>query len=375
MTIACSPFRVAANRSNALKSTGPRTAEGKARSRANSHKHGMTGEGIARAEPGASEIEASLAEVTTPMLARRVAVLADRLERLAEHDEVATARRVREARAADDGGEGRHRELDELVASLAEEPAAAVRRLRRSAAGVDRLLGLWDDLARDLAAARPWTDAHRDRAVRLAGRTPGAIGLSRIEALSAVEGPGRAEALGEILALIAAEVAALRAYSLALPAADPARDRAEAASLALFDPSAQAALFRRYELATERNFYKALAEIRKADALGLGLAEPDPTPDPEIPPIPPRPSLASFGAGHRAESEATPPTPPTLSPAPAPEAKKPAPTPAAGSWIIAPTLPAAWEQNEAFGKNLVNFIDRDELAALRPARRTKLPKR
>jgi len=42
-----SDARIAANRANALKSTGPRTAEGKERSRCNALKHGMTGAGVA----------------------------------------------------------------------------------------------------------------------------------------------------------------------------------------------------------------------------------------------------------------------------------------------------------------------------------------
>ena len=46
MPIPISPERLAANRRNAQKSTGPRTAEGKAASRQNAFKHGMTGEGI-----------------------------------------------------------------------------------------------------------------------------------------------------------------------------------------------------------------------------------------------------------------------------------------------------------------------------------------
>ena len=37
----CSPARLAANRQNALLSTGPKTPEGKARSRANGLKHGL----------------------------------------------------------------------------------------------------------------------------------------------------------------------------------------------------------------------------------------------------------------------------------------------------------------------------------------------
>ena len=42
-----SPRRVEANRRNAQKSTGPKTAEGKAISRLNGVKHGLTGAGIA----------------------------------------------------------------------------------------------------------------------------------------------------------------------------------------------------------------------------------------------------------------------------------------------------------------------------------------
>jgi len=42
----CSPAQLSANRANALRSTGPKTDEGKARSRANALKHGLTGEGI-----------------------------------------------------------------------------------------------------------------------------------------------------------------------------------------------------------------------------------------------------------------------------------------------------------------------------------------
>jgi hypothetical protein len=41
-----SPFRLKANRRNALRSTGPKTAEGKQRSRANALRHGLTAETI-----------------------------------------------------------------------------------------------------------------------------------------------------------------------------------------------------------------------------------------------------------------------------------------------------------------------------------------
>ena len=53
-----SDARCAANRRNAQRSTGPKTEEGKEKSRRNALKHGLTGEGIVRPE----EDEATLQE-------------------------------------------------------------------------------------------------------------------------------------------------------------------------------------------------------------------------------------------------------------------------------------------------------------------------
>ena len=182
--------------------------------------------------------------------------------------------------------------------------------------------------------------------------------------LSAVEGEGRDAALAEIAGLVGAEVAALRAHRESLPAVDPARERAEGAALALFDHSEQGALFRRYELATERYFYRALAEVRKAGALDLAEAAMAPQALPGSPISP----LASFGAGPPAEAR------PDRAAPPAPEPKRAA-APVASSpaaRMLPPSLPARWAQDEAFGKNLLNFIEPD---APRAGRRPRLPKR
>ena len=45
-----SEARINANRQNSLKSTGPKTSEGKERSRQNGLKHGMTGQGVVVAQ-------------------------------------------------------------------------------------------------------------------------------------------------------------------------------------------------------------------------------------------------------------------------------------------------------------------------------------
>jgi hypothetical protein len=51
-----SEAQIAANQANAQRSTGPKTAAGKERSRANSYKHGLTGEGIVLPAVEAAEV-------------------------------------------------------------------------------------------------------------------------------------------------------------------------------------------------------------------------------------------------------------------------------------------------------------------------------
>ena len=55
-----SAARIGANRQNSLKSTGPRTTDGKGRSRQNALKHGLTGEGVVLADEDAAEVERRL---------------------------------------------------------------------------------------------------------------------------------------------------------------------------------------------------------------------------------------------------------------------------------------------------------------------------
>ncbi len=103
-----SEARIAANRSNALKSTGPRTPEGKQASRANSSKHGLTGSGPVVPELEAAEVErrnASFVRELNPsgevgqVLIRHAARMSVRMERCAHHATAIDAARVRRALA------------------------------------------------------------------------------------------------------------------------------------------------------------------------------------------------------------------------------------------------------------------------------------
>jgi hypothetical protein len=125
-----SEARILANQANAKLSTGPKTPEGKAISRANALKHGLTGAGIVLPNEDAAEVERKLAAYQEEMkptsepgrdLARRAAVCSVRMDRSVSRETAALSERVRQAEADFVAPEG----LDEAtVAQLRAEAGA-----------------------------------------------------------------------------------------------------------------------------------------------------------------------------------------------------------------------------------------------------------
>ena len=104
-----------ANRRNAQRSKGPVTPEGKERSRANSLKHGLTGEGIVLAEEDAAEVEQMAANLESELrpsgtmgrvLVRRIATHVVRMDRSVLQETAALSERVRQAEADFEAPEG-----------------------------------------------------------------------------------------------------------------------------------------------------------------------------------------------------------------------------------------------------------------------------
>jgi hypothetical protein len=158
-----SEARILANQQNAALSTGPRSAEGKEKSRQNALKHGLTGAGVALPNEDVVEVERRFVAFRDEMqatgeigeaLARRAAFLSVRLDRCVSHDTATLSERIRQADA-------------DFVAPEGSDDATA------------------------------------------------------------------------------------------------AQLRAEAKAIAMFDPSKEATLARRYEAATERGFFRALRELRQ----------------------------------------------------------------------------------------------------------------
>ncbi len=210
--------QILANRRNAERSTGPKTAEGKERSRANAIKHGLTGEGIA----------------------------------------------------------------------LPAEDAAEVDRLQRS---FEAELKPSSDFGRTLVRRMALMSVRMDRCVATETATLTARVL-QAEADFDAEWP---EVEGEN---------------------DPERERmrVEAARRAMFDPSRESCLARKYEAAAERSFFRSLKELRQVERqVKAGIPAPQAMPAPS--------KLASSLPEERKPSTVKPPAanPPRQVPSPAPK--------------------------------------------------------
>lgn len=309
-----SAARMAANRRNAQQSTGPRTPEGKERSRANAVKHGLTGAGIALPKEDRAVVQArflAIQEELAPStvlgaaLVHQVALMTVRMQRAARYEAATLAKRVRSAGA--DFDEARSTEADRLIAWIETEPSTYRRQLLAMPEGVDRLvaalLGLRSELAQDLVV---WNFVHKQKIDAYFGRRPCDVPHSRCYRLAlAIAGdfgeidaseyshlatvPERQTwAADQIIAEIDAEVDRLRAHRATLDLEAVECDRAEAEERALFDPSKEANLARKYEAAATRGLFRCLREFRAVEAEAHPAAPAprgdDPDDDPEFDP-------------------------------------------------------------------------------------------
>src|SRR3954454_24664752 len=126
-----SEARIRANQANALLSTGPRTTEGKERSRRNGLKHGLTGQGVVIPEGDVAEVERRVAAFRAEMrpsgeagevLVRRMAVSSVRMDRAVEQEHAAIAANVARALEEFEAPEG----ADAATADRLRSQAAAV---------------------------------------------------------------------------------------------------------------------------------------------------------------------------------------------------------------------------------------------------------
>jgi hypothetical protein len=136
-----SEARIEANRKNAAHSTGPKTDEGKERSRQNSYKHGMTGAGIVLSETDAAEVArrsitfadelGALGDVGNA-LARLAALNSVRAERGADQQTASLTQRLRQVETDFVAPEG----VDEPTEAKLRDEAMRVATLDTSKEGI-----------------------------------------------------------------------------------------------------------------------------------------------------------------------------------------------------------------------------------------------
>ncbi len=290
--MACSLAQLESNRRNAQRSTGPRTPQGRSKSRRNGLKHGLTGQGIVLPSEDAEELDRRFDTLEAEMkpnseLARqlvlRVALMTVKLDRSAEHEAKALAFRMRKAQAEFD--DARLAEVEKYYSWIAAEPATNARRLRNSPEGIDRLIGAIEELRSDLAHPQGmrWGWKQCDHLHHLMGRRRTDVPVSRARALTEAtagnfeyldktDGAGLEKldrqlwALGTLVGLVDEEIAKLKALREGLDLEGLELDRSEAAARAMFDASPEAVLARKYEASNERGLYRALREFRQIQA-------------------------------------------------------------------------------------------------------------
>lgn len=176
MLAACSPARLVANRSNAQRSTGPRTPEGKARSALNALKHGNSARTCiaARDQQRNERLAVRIAADFEPQspyersLVSRMSRCIIVAQRLQSEEEADYQRRRR--RALDRWENSRVRSLSKLIDGFKKnaDAFASLRPLSRRSDGCDFLAAQWTHLRRMLAErAGGWKMGHARRALRL----------------------------------------------------------------------------------------------------------------------------------------------------------------------------------------------------------------
>src|SRR3954469_15835394 len=171
------------NRKNAARSTGPKSAEGKLKARANAMKHGLRAETLALPNEDAGELSQLTDEwleyyqPASPgmraMLDRAVYSTVQ-LRRCQRFHAAAVAEQVRNAEEEWDGAQ--EQQVEEFKAMLKDDPAEAIRGLKRSAPGCRWLLQEWTNLKELLEEEGCWfANSDRDQAIRLLSLKPEAL--------------------------------------------------------------------------------------------------------------------------------------------------------------------------------------------------------
>jgi hypothetical protein len=171
-----SQARLEANRRNAQKCTGPRTPEGKAISRQNALKHGLSGAGVVLHPEDRERLKVRLEDWTRDLdpqdsietwLVGRAALASIRLDRCATHEQAKLDDRLETA--SDAWHDGELRAAAEYAERLETQPRSTLEVLMKRAAGCEWLVNAWVDLGEALRAHGHLNRQELSRMLRLLG--------------------------------------------------------------------------------------------------------------------------------------------------------------------------------------------------------------
>jgi hypothetical protein len=291
-----SEARIAANRRNAQKSTGPKTPEGKQKSRANALKHGLCSNIIVEEDRDAlQERNRELFYALKPQndyhnwlvdKAALVSLKVDRVERI--------ERRLRDKaalRAELAWDDDRRLEAEILGGMLAKRPAETVETLRRTPHGCEWLMTRWAMLARVADVEKAWNDDQTSLAFDLLA-TPTVFRTGRKPGETLDFDGNLVEAADDPAAVARRAIAELKQQrEIAADLDEVERALVEADLTHDLDPEMRR--LRRYEGTLHRRFQWCVAQINhpspyKAANPGLTPNWTAP-PEPELKPEPPLP--------------------------------------------------------------------------------------
>ena len=296
-TVMATDKQIAANRLNALLSTGPKTDEGRARSSVNSRTHGMTGEQsdesflsddyLNRLSDWEDEIKPETEEARYALERAVVASF-----RIALCEKAFDAMTLDHAASARNNWDGQRRlDATRLAEKLAKRPALIAVELEATYQGCDLKIGMWQALGASLDTLGAWSDDQTSLALDLLGvSTVLRTGSTALEPRPGTDATAhrRETALGEIKRLLA------RRDDELAPIDDLQRRNAAQSSSALLTPAA--ALIRRYErdawtrynasirLAKARTKVEEVAEVEVVEEVTEDVETEEPTPLATYPP-------------------------------------------------------------------------------------------
>jgi hypothetical protein len=317
----------AANLANSSHSTGPKSIEGKDKSRLNALKHGLAATTTAAIMTSESdrafldERKSLWLDSFRPVgddqewLFERIVVDSIRVKRC-QDAYLALCRQYGE-RARLLWNEDRRRDAAEVAAGIHRNPTSIARRLQWTAQGADLMITLWKGLLSHLDRHGEWADPHRSMALDLLG-----IPKALRDAETPLD-PAKGDTLATRRSLASAEIARLIDLRDGPLANLDASERAMAEETLGAEFTKPLQLLDRYERAARRRFDAASKMLRAAAAPAVKAPAAKAPAEPPQPVAPTTPrfvaALQAVAAMQKAPAVAAPSPRPAPAPAPAPQ--------------------------------------------------------